>query len=234
MDYVIIVAGGKGLRMGSDMPKQFLPLCGMPVLMHTLRRFATALPGAEIVLALPHDHQALWQQLCRDHHFNLPVTIVDGGVTRFHSIANALTVIPAEADGIVAVHDGVRPLIRPADIEAAFTAAAQHGSAIPMAVFPHSDSLRQQLPDGTTRPIDRQSLRVVLTPQVFNATLLREAYARPFDPRFTDDATVFEAAGHTIHPIEGDLENIKITRPDDLVRAERILAERLGQNTPQP
>ena len=111
MDYVIIVAGGKGLRMGSDMPKQFLPLCGMPVLMHTLRRFATALPGAEIVLALPHDHQALWQQLCRDHHFNLPVTIVDGGVTRIHSIANALTVIPAEADGIVAVHDGVRPLV---------------------------------------------------------------------------------------------------------------------------
>ncbi|MBQ3958889.1 MAG: 2-C-methyl-D-erythritol 4-phosphate cytidylyltransferase [Muribaculaceae bacterium] len=232
--YAIIVAGGSGTRFGAAMPKQFLPLLGTPILMHTVSRFAQPDLCDHIVVVLPDADIQRWHDLCREHGFTASHHVVAGGDTRFQSVKNGLNALEIAPGDVVAVHDGVRPLIRPADIEAAFTAAAQHGSAIPMAVFPHSDSLRQQLPDGTTRPIDRQSLRVVLTPQVFNATLLREAYARPFDPRFTDDATVFEAAGHTIHPIEGDLENIKITRPDDLVRAERILAERLGQNTPQP
>ena len=223
MDYVIIVAGGKGLRMGSDMPKQFLPLCGMPVLMHTLRRFATALPGAEIVLALPHDHQALWQQLCRDHHFNLPVTIVDGGVTRFHSIANALTVIPAEADGIVAVHDGVRPLVSTEVIKRCVETARETGAAIP--VVPVVETLRH-VKGGT---VDRNEYRLVQTPQTFDLALHRRAYSQPYDDAFTDDASVVERYGHPVTLVEGNRENIKITTPADLRMAEALL----GQNEAQ-
>ncbi len=219
MDYVIIVAGGKGLRMGGDIPKQFLPLCGMPVLMHTIRRFARALPHAQMVLALPHDHQALWQQLCREHGFSLSVTVVDGGATRFHSIANALAAIPEDADGVVAVHDGVRPLVSEQVIVRCMETARKKGAAIP--VVPVVETLRH-VEEGT---VDRNAYRLVQTPQAFRLSLHRSAYGQPYDDAFTDDASVVEHYGHPVTLVEGNRENIKITTPADLRMAEALLAQ---------
>ena len=226
----LIVAGGSGTRFGAAVPKQFVELCGMPVLMRTMVRFEQSGVCDNIIVVLPADQIGQWRELCRKHDFELPHEVVAGGDTRFQSVKNGLAAMTMESGDLVAVHDGVRPLVLPADIKAACDAAAEHGSAVPMAQFPYSDSLRQLLPEGTTRPIDRGSLRVVLTPQVFDAVALREAYYVPFDPRFTDDATVYEAAGHTIYPVMGNLDNLKITRAEDLARAEEILNRQPKEN----
>lgn len=219
----LIVAGGSGTRFGAAVPKQFVELCGIPVLMRTMVRFEQSGVCDRIIVVLPEGQIGQWQELCCKHGFDIPHQVVAGGDTRFQSVKNGLAAMTIEPGDLVAVHDGVRPLVLPCDIKAACEAAAKHGSAVPMAQFPYSDSLRQMLPDGITRPIDRGSLRVVLTPQVFAAVALSKAYDVPFDPRFTDDATVFEAAGHTIHAVTGNLENLKITRAEDLARAEEIL-----------
>ena len=226
----LIVAGGSGTRFGAAIPKQFVELCGAPVLMRTIARFLLSAVCDEFIVVLPPDQFEQWQELCCKHEFNIPHQLVAGGDTRFQSVKNGLTAMEMAPGDLVAVHDGVRPLVLPADIKAACEAAAEHGSAVPMAQFPYSDSLRQLLPDGITRPIDRGSLRVVLTPQVFDAVALREAYQVPFDPRFTDDATVYEAAGHTIYPVMGNLDNLKITRAEDLARAEEILNRQPKEN----
>ena len=220
--FAIIVAGGKGLRMGGDLPKQFMPIGGRPVLMRTLEAFATAIPDISLILVLPADQQAFWRDLCRQHAFTLPHTVATGGATRFHSVLNGLNTIPAmEAAALVAVHDGVRPFVSPDVIRSTFYTAAKHGAALP--VVPVVETLRE-LEDGTSATRDRSRYRLVQTPQVFRLDLLRRAYGQPYRDTFTDDASVVEALGHPIHLVEGNRENIKLTTPFDLTIAEAILS----------
>lgn len=232
--------------MGSDLPKQFLPIGGRPVLMHTLEAFERAIPGIRLILVLPHDQQAFWQELCAKHAFALPHTIVDGGETRFHSVKNGLIGLigpmrpmgPMGTKGtkgtkgsLVAVHDGVRPFVSEEVIRRSFEAAREHGAAIP--VVPVVETVRQLHPSLTgegleERPsatIDRSRLRLVQTPQTFQLDILLRAYEQPYRESFTDDASVVEAMGHPITLVEGNRENIKITTPFDLTIAEALLTE---------
>ena len=204
MDYVIIVAGGKGLRMGSDVPKQFLPVGGVPVLMRTISRFAEAVPGLGIILVLPESQHGYWDSLCREHSFAVSHTVVNGGDTRFASSRN----------GLMGIHDGVRPFVSAEVIRRCYDAARSHGAAIP--VMPVTDTLRLVSPDGGGHNVLRSDYRVVQTPQVFDISLARRAFDRPYSESFTDDASVVEAAGHRVTMVEGNRENIKLTTPFDL------------------
>lgn len=219
----IIVAGGKGLRMGSDLPKQFLPIGGRPVLMHTLEAFERAIPGIHLVLVLPADQQDFWHDLCEKHHFTLPHTIATGGETRFHSVKNGVSVLCTDAQRteIVAVHDGVRPFVSVDVIRRCFDAAREYGAAVP--VVPVLETLRQLSPPSSFT-VDRSLFRLVQTPQTFQLPLLLKAYEQPYRDTFTDDASVVEALGHPITLVEGNRENIKITTPFDLTIAEALLA----------
>lgn len=218
--YAIIVAGGKGTRFGSDMPKQFLLLNNTPLLMHTINRFAQC--DCNIIVVLPEAQIDLWKQLCSQHSFTTSHTIVAGGSTRFHSVKNAIdTITPAEND-LIAVHDGVRPLVNKCIIDEAFCVAVSHGSAVP--AIEVTDSIRQLNGDNdSSQALLRSSLRAVQTPQTFQATLLKSAYDTPFSDAFTDDASVVEAAGHSITLTKGSPNNIKITHSIDLLIAEEIL-----------
>lgn len=224
MDYVIIVAGGKGLRMGSDVPKQFLPVGGVPVLMRTISRFAEAVPGLGIILVLPESQHGYWNSLCREHSFTVSHTVVNGGDTRFASSRNGLMAIPADAQGLVGIHDGVRPFVSAEVICRCYDAARSHGAAIP--VMPVTDTLRLVSPDGGGHNVLRSDYRVVQTPQVFDISLARRAFDRPYSESFTDDASVVEAAGHRVTMVEGNRENIKLTIPFDLKIAESLLNTR--------
>lgn len=224
MDYVIIVAGGKGLRMGSDVPKQFLPVGGVPVLMRTISRFAEAVPGMGIILVLPESQHGYWDSLCREHSFAVSHTVVNGGDTRFASSRNGLMAIPADAQGLVGIHDGVRPFVSAEVIRRCYDAALSHGAAIP--VMPVTDTLRLVSPDGGGHNVLRSDYRVVQTPQVFDISLARRAFDRPYSESFTDDASVVEAAGHRVTMVEGNRENIKLTTPFDLKIAESLLNAR--------
>jgi len=215
---VIIVAGGKGLRMGSELPKQFLPLAGKPVLMHTLKAFYDWDSSAQLLVVLPPEHREYWLTLCREKGCCIPHQTVDGGSARFYSVQNALPYIPI--DGLTAVHDGVRPLISHEVIEACFEQADTYGAAIP--VIPVVESVRELYGDRS-RPFDRNRLCIVQTPQVFRSRLLIDAYQQPFNDTFTDDASVVEAAGTDVKLVKGSLSNIKITTPNDLLVAEKIL-----------
>ena len=217
--YAIIVAGGSGSRFGSSVPKQFLPLAGTPVLMHTIRRFFNA--GATIILVLPHSQVDYWNSLCRQHSFTIPVVIVKGGDSRFRSVKNGIDAIDASPGDIIAIHDGVRPLVSRIIIETAFNEAAQYGSAIP--VVPVTDSIRQRMPDGNSASVDRSCLVAVQTPQAFDAISLKAAYSTEFNRSFTDDASVMEHSGHQMHLMAGDPYNIKITHPGDIEIAEILL-----------
>lgn len=217
--YAIIVAGGKGLRMGGEIPKQFLHLKGLPILMHTLNRFHRFDPEIELVVVLPADQQPYWNELCKQHHFLTPHQIVTGGETRFHSVSNGLEAIGN--DGIVAIHDGVRPLVSGSVLQQAYETAGQTGSAIP--TTPAIESLRVLAPDGTSHAVDRSLFVQVQTPQVFHTPKLKAAYRQPYRNDFTDDASVFEAAGNTVTLIPGNRENIKITQPADLTLAELLI-----------
>lgn len=222
MNHTIIVAGGKGLRMGGDIPKQFIPVNGMPVLMHTIRRFREYDPQMHIVLVLPKDHQDYWRQLCSEYSFTDRHDIADGGSTRFHSSQNGIMALAEAPDSdIVAIHDGVRPLVSVETIGRCFTAAAESGAAIP--VLPVIDTLRyvgHADENGVnTEPghnVLRSDYRVVQTPQTFRLALLRRAFTQPFSERFTDDASVVEALGEKVTMVDGNRENIKITTPYDL------------------
>lgn len=222
MNHTIIVAGGKGLRMGGDIPKQFIPVNGMPVLMHTIRRFREFDPQMHIVLVLPKDHQDYWRQLCGEYHFTDRHDIADGGSTRFHSSQNGIMALADAPDtDIVAIHDGVRPLVSVETIGRCFTAAAESGAAIP--VLPVIDTLRyvgHADENGVTTEqghnVLRSDYRVVQTPQTFRLALLRRAFTQPFSERFTDDASVVEALGEKVTMVDGNRENIKITTPYDL------------------
>ena len=222
MNHTIIVAGGKGLRMGGDIPKQFIPVNGMPVFMHTIRRFREFDPQMHIVLVLPKDHQDYWRQLCDEYRFTDQHDIADGGSTRFHSSQNGIMALAEAPDSdIVAIHDGVRPLVSVGTIGRCFTAAAESGAAIP--VLPVIDTLRyvghadeNGVNTEQGHNVLRSDYRVVQTPQTFRLALLRRAFTQPFSERFTDDASVVEALGEKVTMVDGNRENIKITTPYDL------------------
>ena len=224
MDYVIIVAGGKGLRMGSDIPKQFLPIGGKPVLMRTIERFREYSADLQIILVLPKAQQAYWQQLCKDYDFPLPgeagsepYLLADGGETRFHSVQHGLALIPDDAQGVVGVHDGVRPFPSVEVIRNCYEGARTHQAVIP--VIPVVETLRH-VAKGT-KP--RGDYRLVQTPQTFDIQLLKAANRQPYRDGFTDDASVVEALGHPIALVEGNRENIKLTTPYDLKIAEVLI-----------
>lgn len=243
-DYAIILAGGKGLRMGSDIPKQFLPIDGMPVLMHTIRRFRAYSDELNIILVLPKEQHDYWAELCRQYHFEERYAMTTGGPTRFHSIQNGLKLIPDDAEGVVAVHDGVRPFPSLEVIGRCFETARTSGAAIP--VVPVVETLRQILPTQdpaapipatmpsqgsvsrcVTAPpsvtVPRDDYRLVQTPQAFDIQLHKQAYRQPYNDSFTDDASVIEHLGHAITLVEGNRENIKITTPFDLVVASALI-----------
>ncbi|MBX0292585.1 2-C-methyl-D-erythritol 4-phosphate cytidylyltransferase [Hymenobacter sp. HSC-4F20] len=223
--FAILVAGGNGTRMGADRPKQFLPLAGQPVLLHTLRRFAEpALGVQQCVLVLPPDQFETWQQLCVEYTVTLPHTVVAGGATRWASVRNGLASLAEQTTGVVAVHDGVRPLTPLSVLEATYQAAHNHGAAV-AAVVP-KDSVRGLNQQGSYA-LNRARLRLVQTPQCFEIGLLRRAYQLPELSTFTDDASVVEDL-HPIHLVEGDYTNLKITTPEDLLLAEAILARAAG------
>jgi 2-C-methyl-D-erythritol 4-phosphate cytidylyltransferase len=221
-DYAVIVAGGKGLRMGGDIPKQFLPIGGRPVLMRTLDTFRACDPSLQLVLVLPKEQQSYWQDLCREYAFDVPYRLADGGETRFHSVRNGLACLPDREDGVVGVHDGVRPFVTASVIRRVFEAARQHGAAVP--VTDMIDSLRHTVRgnDGRLRSeaVDRSAYKAVQTPQAFRIELLKRAYRQPYSPAFTDDASVVEALGIEMMLVEGNRENIKITTPFDRKIAE--------------
>jgi 2-C-methyl-D-erythritol 4-phosphate cytidylyltransferase len=220
--YAILVAGGSGLRMGADRPKQFLLLRGEPVLLHTLRRFAEPPLGVtQLVVVLPFDQIEYWQQLAAEHHVTVPHMLVAGGATRWASVKAGLAALPADAPAgaLVAVHDGVRPLVPQSVIEATYQAAASHGAAA--AAVPPKDSVRLLGAAGSS-PLDRRRLRLMQTPQTFDLALLRRAYRLPELPTFTDDASVVDDL-HLVQLVEGDYRNLKITTPEDLLLAESLL-----------
>ena len=216
---ILIVAGGRGTRMGGPQPKQFLELVGRPVLMHTLEAFDRWDASARLIVVLPEDQIDTWKRLCEAHVFGRIHRVVAGGETRFHSVRNGLDAVAS--DGLIAVHDGVRPLVAPSVIAACFAAAADGGAAVP--VVPVVESVREVDADGCSRPVDRARLRVVQTPQVFRTDVLRAAYRLPYDPRFTDDASVVEASGVAVRLVPGNRENIKLTTPMDLLLAEQLM-----------
>lgn len=212
--YVLIVAGGKGLRMGGDVPKQFLPIAGKPILMHTIEVFRRTLESIQIVLVLPVGQQDYWRKLCEEHHFHSPELIANGGQTRFHSVRNGLALLPNDTDAVVGIHDGVRPLVSQETIKRCFATASQGKAVVP--VVPVVETVRQILPDGKSMTRPRDEYRLVQTPQTFPLAMLKEAYRQSYSEAFTDDASVVEAMGGEILMVEGNRENIKVTTPADL------------------
>lgn len=206
--------------MGYERPKQFLCIGGRPILMHTLEAFHRFDKSIQLILVLPRDHQPLWHALCAEYTFTIPYLLADGGETRFHSVKNGLSLIPAE--GLVAIHDGVRPFVSREVLERCFQTAASHQAVLP--VIPLVDTVRQLTPEGNCT-VDRNAYKLVQTPQVFHVSLLKAAYEQPYTPFFTDDASVVEALGQQVTLVEGNRENIKITTPFDLQIAEAILAD---------
>ena len=220
MDYVIIVAGGKGLRMGSDIPKQFLPIGGKPVLMRTLERFREYSPTLQIILVLPEAQQDYWHQLCKEYRFDVDYQLANGGETRFHSVQHGLSLIPDDAEGVVGVHDGVRPFPSIDVIRNCYEMARTKKAVIP--VIPVVETVRH-LKGETSETVPRNDYRLVQTPQTFDIQLLKAANRQSYNDGFTDDASVVEAFGFDITLVEGNRENIKITTPYDLKIAEVLI-----------
>jgi len=204
--------------MKSAIPKQFLLLDGLPMLMHTIRRFHSFDSSLEIIVVLPEDHHPLWKTLVREHSFAIGHLLAPGGEERFHSVRAGLALVKEES--LVAIHDGVRPLVSHDTIWRCFADAEEFGSAVPF-VEP-ADSVRI-LDADDSRPLPRREVRLIQTPQVFRSSIIIPAYNRNFDPAFTDDATVAEAAGTMIHLTHGNRENIKITTPEDMAVAHVLL-----------
>lgn len=227
--YAVIVAGGSGTRMKSWIPKQFLLLKGRPILMHTLEAFHAADPQTILILALPESHFDTWYSLCKTHHFTLPVTLVKGGETRFESVSNSLAHV--DKGGYVAVHDAVRPLVTSTLINKLFEAVLENKAVIPCIEV--TESLRK-VDDERNTGVDRSNFRIVQTPQCFSSSILKEAYKLSYRPEFTDDASVVEASGESLHIVEGERYNIKITTPEDLQFAEFRLAHRSHEKADLP
>lgn len=216
---IIIVAGGKGLRMGGDIPKQFLPVGGKPVLMRTIERFLEYDPEMQVVLVLPRDHQEYWHKLTGEYGFDKPFTLADGGETRFHSVKNGLAKV-ADNVSLVGVHDGVRPFVSVETISACYDEAAKSGAVVP--VIDVVETVRHLVGQQGSKTVPRSEYRLVQTPQVFDASMLRKAYEQPYTDFFTDDASVVECSGHNVTLVTGNRENIKITTPFDLKIAEAL------------
>ena len=215
---VIIVAGGSGTRMKSEIPKQFIELNGRPILMHTIDRFYSWDDKIQIRLVLPDEQINFWKDLCRKHNFSVSHDICRGGITRFHSVKNGLAGL--SNDGLIAIHDGVRPLVDMDTINNCFKAAEEYGAAIP--VIPVLETIRKT--DGEfSYTVDRNTFKLVQTPQVFDASLLIEAYNQEYDESFTDDASLIESTGKLVILVDGNRENIKITTPSDLKIAQAFL-----------
>lgn len=219
----VLVAGGKGSRMGGPVSKQYLPIGGKPVLMHTLEKFHQADSGIFLILVLPKGDFPLWKRLCEAYHFTLVHQVVEGGQSRFQSVKNGLNAIPFEK-GLVAIHDGVRPFVQKEVILASYASAEKSGSAI--AVVDLKDSIRKVTANGESIFQERQYFRLVQTPQTFQIVKIKKAFQVDELPQFTDDATVYENQGWQVSLIPGNSENIKITTPEDLDYAEFILSRK--------
>ena len=220
--YLIVVAGGKGTRMGGEMPKQFQLLGGKPIVMFTLERLHAMDPSMQLILVLPADHIDLWKELCKEYSFTVPLLLTQGGETRFHSVKNGLEQIKYTDEALVGVHDGVRPFVSAKVLEECCHEAWEHGAAIPMIEL--QDSLRHIVnTEGATEVVPRDRYRLVQTPQVFKLSLLRRAYEQHFTDIFTDDASVVEALGEQVRGVKGNRENIKLTTPFDLMVAKTLI-----------
>jgi 2-C-methyl-D-erythritol 4-phosphate cytidylyltransferase len=220
-EYAIIVAGGKGTRIKSALPKQFLELNGLPILMHTINAFQRYSKNIVVILVLPEDDFETWRSLCTKHNFNPKLILQQGGDTRFQSVKNGLEKI--EDDGLVAIHDGVRPLVSEDIIGASYRLAAVHKTAV--AAVRLKESIRMTDQDNT-KSVDRSKFRLIQTPQTFEVALIKKAYQIKDDPSLTDDASVAERTGQVISLFEGSYENIKITTPEDLIIAKALLDSR--------
>ena len=220
--YIIVVAGGKGLRMGGEVPKQFQVIGNKPVLMVTLERLHAIDPAMQLVLVLPAEQFDLWKEMCRQYEFAVPLLLTQGGATRFHSVQNGLAQVDDIDEALVGVHDGVRPFVSQRVIDDCFREAWIHGAAIPMIDL--QDSLRHIVGgNGVTEVVPRDRYRLVQTPQVFKLSILRNAYQQRFVESFTDDASVVEASGVQVVSVEGNRENIKLTTPFDFMVAKTIM-----------
>ena len=218
--YAIIVAGGIGSRMLSDIPKQFLLLNNRPMMMYTIEAFYHCQAHPEIIVVLHPDHHDYWLQLCVAHNFVIPHQLVGGGDTRFQSVKNGLNVI--DGDGIIAVHDAVRPLVDVKVIDQSYMVAAEKGNAI--VAVQSRDSIRQ-LKNNQTAAVPRDEIYLVQTPQAFHSDILRKAYEQNYHSNFTDDASVVELSGVDIHLVNGNHTNIKVTFPEDIAIAEMLLGK---------
>lgn len=220
--FALIVAGGSGSRMNSNIPKQFIEINRRPVLMHTFDAFFNFDPNLEFILVLPKDQLTLWKSICEKHSFQFKHKIAFGGKTRFNSVKNGLEQISGE--GIVFIHDGVRPLVSVQTLKNCFEIAVEKGNALP--VITVSESVR--VIEGTeNRAVDRTKYFLVQTPQTFQTGIIQNAYKQSENEMFTDDASVLESTGESIHLVEGNRENIKITYPEDLILAEIFLMQKI-------
>jgi 2-C-methyl-D-erythritol 4-phosphate cytidylyltransferase len=217
-EYALIVAGGKGTRMNQAIAKQFIEIDGLPILMHTINAFYAYAAAIEVILVLPASDFDTWAALCEKYQYKRPVRLQRGGDSRFQSVRNGLALI--EGNGYVAIHDGVRPFVSPAIIDASFKIAEEKMSAV--ASVSLKESIRA-VENGTSQALDRGLFKLIQTPQTFEVSLIKEAYTLPEDARLTDDASVAERAGHTITLFEGSYENIKVTTPEDLIVGEAFL-----------
>lgn len=223
--FLVVTAGGSGSRMGTDLPKQFLPLEGKAVLQRTIERFLEACPDLQVLTVLPEGHVTWWRRYCQEKGFNCPQRLVKGGFTRFHSVKNALGHIPDGA--VVAVHDGVRPLVSAGLIRAMFERMEEVRALIP--VVPSVDTLKvlDRAPDGTLltadEEVDRSRIYGAQTPQLFRSEDLKAAYGQGYDTAFTDDASVARRYGIPLSYMAGERTNLKLTTPEDLRLAEAIL-----------
>ena len=224
--YALIMAGGKGIRMNSPVPKQFIKLDGKPILLHSINKFLDTDPNIEIILILPQDYLKFWEALCAEYLFHKPIKIAYSGESRFHSVKNGLELVTEES--IVAIHDAVRPLVSTKTILATYKAAEMYGNAVP--AVPINDSIRQ-IESTRTIAVDRSRYCATQTPQCFRSDIIKKAYQQEYHYTFTDDAMVVEAMGEQIRLVDGNSDNIKITSPKDLLIAEVLLKAESQQFT---
>lgn len=219
--YAVIVAGGKGQRMGNAVPKQFLPLAGKPVLYYALKAFIDAYEDIRLVLVLPQEQLSYAQMVLQAFPERIDMAIVQGGDTRFHSVQNGLKAV--SGNSVIFVHDGVRPLLSAGLVRRCYVQAVEKGSAIPAIAV--ADSMR--IVDGNnSQPVDRQHMRSIQTPQTFRSDILLPAFEQSYRDEFTDEATVVEAYGEEVYLVEGEKSNIKLTTPEDMLVAETLLKAR--------
>lgn len=220
--FALIVAGGSGNRMKNTLPKQFIEIAGKPILMHTFEAFVRFDPAIEFILVLPENQFDYWEKLCAAHNFTIPFQLTKGGSVRFESVKNGLDRITE--DGIVFIHDGVRPLVSEQTLQNCLDGTLIKGNALP--VIPVAESLRYT-DETENKAVDRSKYVLVQTPQTFNVSDIKKAYRQPYSERFTDDASLLESIGFTINNVPGNRENIKITYPEDLVYARAFFADKL-------